>query len=71
MVVAAAFGGALVVAFVILVAVFAKTSHARCGHTNADGSAVMFGDGGSDSGCDSGSSGDGGCSDGGGGGGSD
>ena len=66
MVVAAVFGGALVVAFVILVAVLAKTSNARRGHTNADGSIVMFGDSGS-GGCDSGSSSDGGCGGGGGG----
>ena len=68
MVVAAVFGGALVVAFVTLVAVLAKTGNAQRGPTNAGRSVVMFGDGGS-GGCDSGSASDGGCGDGGGGGG--
>ena len=66
MVVAAVFGGALAVAFVILVAVLAKTSsNTRRGYSRSDGSMVMFGSGG----CDSGSASDGGCGDGGGGGG--
>ena len=67
MVIAAVFGGALLVAFVILLTVLSKTSgNSRRGYSGADGSsAAMFADGGSD-GCDSGSSSDGGCSDGGG-----
>lgn len=59
MVIAAVFGGALVLTFVILVAVVGKTSNIRRGHSSSDGSLVMFGDGGS-GGCDSGSASDGG-----------
>ena len=69
MVVPAVFGGALLVAFVILVAIIAKASgHGRRRYSGADGgsSFAAFSDGGSD-GCDSGSSADGGCGDGGGG----
>jgi hypothetical protein len=72
MVVPAVLGGALLVAFVILVAILAKASgHSRRrSYSGADGgsSFAAFSDGGSD-GCDSGSSADGGCGDGGGGGG--
>ena len=68
MVVPAVLGGALLVVFVILVAVLARTSHSRRGHhSGADGSIAMYG--GSGDGCEGGSASDGGGADGGGGGG--
>ena len=67
MVVPAVLGGAILVAFVILVTVLAKAGgHRRRGYSGADGSSFMtFADGGGD-GCDGGSASDAGCSDGGG-----